>query len=390
MKSSLDPLLFSKYKVLSDLKFCIVIPVKNEEEYVYESLGAFAHQQDISGDLLNVNLFEILILVNNCSDKSAALIREFQNENPKLNIFLEEISLPANQANIGFVRKNLFQIAYDRLLKNGGGVILTTDADTIVSENWIAQNYLEINNGADAVGGRILLSPSEIENLDKSAYTHHLKDEKYQLLIAELETIILRNIDDPLPRHHQHFNGSFAITAECFSKSGGVPDVTHLEDIALYERLNLIDAKVRHSNNVVVYTSSRCIGRSEIGLSHQLNLWKNMGTDGSKYYVESTESIIEKFTVKRKLIDLWQNKDASIQGFISQMHKINPEFMLGEEDYFEFRDTTYFGEWFSFLLYKFENLLKHRPPELVDDAILKLELAVRNYADSGFFQTSMR
>lgn len=390
MESDTDLNLFSEVEVLPEIKFCIVIPIKNEEYYIENALSAFINQKDLDGDPINLNTFEILVLANNCSDRSVEIIKEFQNKNPQLNIFLEEISLPIHQANIGFVRKNLMDTAYKRLQRNGGGLLLTTDADTTVAEDWISQNYFEIENCADAVGGRILLHPNEIADLDAKTYANHLKDEEYQMLIAELETIILESIYDPLPRHHQHFNGSFAVTTDCYLRSGGVPDVTHLEDMAFFECLNLIDAKVRHSNTVVVHTSARCIGRTEIGLSHQMNIWKNLGTDGSQHFVESFQSIMERFNIKKQLKKVWEMKEHSLSEFRSQMHKISSELLIDEQDYLIYKKSEYFGKWYSHLLEKFRDVSKQYPLELIDDAISKLENEVSNYICSNVSQTSIR
>ncbi|MFP3591504.1 hypothetical protein [Chryseobacterium sp. SIMBA_038] len=111
-----------------------------------------------------------------------------------------------------------------------------------------------------------------MESLDQLTRLLHLKDEKYQLLVAELEGKIIDSDFDPFPRHHQHFNGSFAITSESYAKSGGVPIVEHLEDCAFFEQLQALDTKIRHSFDVKVYTSARCVGRAQIGLSYQLNV----------------------------------------------------------------------------------------------------------------------
>lgn len=391
MENTANLSLFSEFEVVPEVKFCIVIPVKDEEDYILNTLSAFTTQRNLHNNLLNVNIFEILILANNCSDASVELIKEFQDKNPEIHILLEEISLPEHLANIGFVRKNLMQTAYERLLKNGGGVILTTDGDTTVSEDWIAQNNFEIENGADAVGGRILLYPDEVADLDESTYSHHIKDEQYQLLMAKLESIILESETDPYPRHHQHFNGSFAITTECFKKSGGVPDVTHLEDMAFFERLNLIDAKVRHSNNVLVHTSARCIGRTEIGLSYQLNEWKNRRGNPDEFFVESAKTTIDRLILKKKLMDVWKIKTISEQDFIFQIRSIFPQIPVDENLYFDyFLLNNYFGEWFATMdQYINESALKF-PPDHIENVITELENACRDYAVSNFSQTSIR
>lgn len=384
-------LLFANFPVLSTVKISIVIPVKDEEDHILKSLAAFQKQKDVEGNLLHLDLFEILLLANNCSDSSVDLIKNFKKENPDLNIYLEEISFFDLHANIGYVRRLLMETAYNRLQKNAGGIILTTDSDSTVSQDWIAQNNWEIESGADAVGGRILLFENELSDLDEFTLHHHFKDEKYLLLIAELEYLILQNNSDPSPRHHQHFNGSFAITTECYEKSGGVPDVTHLEDCALFESLQSIDAKVRHSHKVVVQTSARYIGRTEVGLSYQLNKWKNSANNGDPIFVESCESIVFKLNLKKKLQDLWKTRSNEDLNIESELLDIDHELTINQEVILNFKNSIYFGEWFAQIMDANENYIRGKfDCESIDSAILNLEKYISEFPAYSFSQTSIR
>jgi len=383
--------LFSRFPISNKVKFCIVIPVKDEEDYISQTLTAFTLQVDLNDHPLDVQQFEILILANNCSDQSVSLIKQFQNDHPNLNIYLEEVILSTKQANIGFVRRKLMDCAYSRLHKNGGGIIMTTDGDTTVATDWISQTYQEICKGAEVVGGRILLYADEMESLDQLTRSLHLKDEKYQLLVAELESKIIDSDFDPFPKHHQHFNGSFAITSESYAKSGGVPIVDHLEDCAFFDRLQALDTKIRHSFDVKVYTSARCVGRTQIGLSYQLNVWKNLGKNADYYLVESCSSVTNRLTQKRKLNDLWKIKNEVTEyDFNEIINKNFPEFTVIEELYNNFQASIYFGEWY-------ENLLKHHPSitkektleSSIDIAIEELQMKVQEYSDHNFSQTSI-
>lgn len=384
--------LFSKFPILPSIKSSIVIPVKDEESYISRTLASFANQLDIYGKPIDFEEFEILILANNCTDQSVELIKKFQLENPDLHIYLEEVTLSKKQANIGYVRRKLMESANNRLIKNGGGIILTTDGDTTVSHDWISQTHLEISNGADVVGGRILLYDDELESLDKFTYQLHLKDEKYQLLIAELEAKIIIYDCDPIPRHHQHFNGSFAITTEAYAKSGGVPIVEHLEDCAFFDRLQTVDAKIRHSFDVKVYTSARCVGRTQIGLSYQLNVWKNLGKNIDNYFVESCDSIEKRLTEKRSLMDLWKVKNQIAEvNFKEHIKKIIPEITVDEKFYNLFQNTIFFGEWFEKLMIQKHKTYKDRFPAVpIDTAIKDLEMKIQTFENQYFAQTSIR
>ncbi|SFH80489.1 glycosyltransferase [Halpernia frigidisoli] len=363
--------LFSRFSTKISVKICIVIPVKDEEEHIEKSLQAFAQQTDEFGDPINFDQFEILILANNCSDNSFRLIENFRRKNPFLNIYCQEIKLDSEKANIGYVRKLLMNTAFKRLSKNGGGIIMTTDSDSIVANDWINQNKTEIEHGADAVGGRISLYQNEIDEMDEFTRSLHFTDERYQLLIAEAEEKIVENPQHPNQTHHQHFNGSFAVTTECFEKSGGIPDVKFLEDCAFFERLKNIDAKIVHSHNVKVQTSARFNGRTQIGLSYQLNEWNNLEKNNPEIFVESAASIISRFKEKKHLNDLWLKRNALSD---SESNVLSKVICYNEELLKSFKNSKFFGFWYGdFFSFKQLNSLQNHQPEIIGNAIKNLE-----------------
>lgn len=381
---------FSRAAIWPRVKSSIVIPVKNEETYILKTLGCFALQVDRSGKPLDPHIFEVLVLANNCTDRSVNYIKDFQHDHPHLHIHLEEVTLGPSEANIGYIRRKLMESAFVRLSQNGGGTILTTDGDTLVAADWIAQTHWEIEHGAEVVGGRILLADEEFEGLDPCTRLYHLKDEKYNLLIAELEGKIINPAVDPVPRHHQHFNGSFAITSDCYARSGGVPVVEHLEDCAFFEQLQRIDAKIRHSHNVKVHTSARCIGRAEIGLSYQLNAWKNLGDQMEQYFVESCASISYRLQLKKSLLNLWERKYQPELDLYSELKTIFPNLAIDDDGYTSFYDTRYFGAWYEQLI-QIKQIQDQQqfPPVPIDTAIEALQIKVQEYADHDFAHTSI-
>ena len=285
----------------------IVIPVRDEAENLEQTLDAFANQVDWQNRPLDSGIYEIIVLANNCRDNSAQTARNWQKRNPRIKLHVAEISLPRRFANVGFVRRLLMNEAFERLQSNrsGGGIIATTDGDTRVAPDWITATIEEIGRGADAVGGRILIENEELERMDERARYFHLLDEEYRLLVSELECHLDRLTHDVYPRHHQHFNGSFAVTTEVYSRAGGIPDVRFLEDVAFYHALLRVDAKFRHSPAVRVFTSSRHLGRSAVGLSFQLNEWKKLGEAGADYLVEAADTIEKKLAARKILRSIW-------------------------------------------------------------------------------------
>ncbi|MBC7798290.1 MAG: glycosyltransferase family 2 protein [Pyrinomonadaceae bacterium] len=288
----------------------VTIPVRDEAENLPKTLRAAAKQFDFNGEPFDPKKFEIIVLANNCSDDSAQIVRDFAKQNvdsPPIHVV--EIDFPKEKANVGNARKTVMELAFRRFAQFGKrGVIASTDGDTRVSTNWLAANLREIGNGANAVGGRIFVDKAELAELDETARCFHIEDTKYRLLSAELEGFLNPNSCDKNPRHHQHFGASFAVTTDFYEKSGGVPCVSSLEDVAFYKCLQKIDAKFRHSPLVSVTTSARQIGKTDCGLSTQLEEWKRMGETKQNYVVDSAEWLFARFHGDKILRDFWLDR----------------------------------------------------------------------------------
>lgn len=289
----------------------VVVPVRNEAEHLARCLNALSNQIDRHNRPLDPNLYEIVVFINNCTDESGNIARRWKRDNANLHTHIIETNLPPEQSNIGFVRRLLMNEAYLRLIENKhrSGVIMTTDGDTRVASDWIAANLEEIKKGACAVGGRILIDAAEQRKMDGNARRFHLQDTGYRLFAAEIEARLDHLPHDHLPRHHQHFNGSFAVTTNAFASAGGVPSVKFLEDVALYQSLLRVDAPFRHSPFVRVKTSSRHAGRAELGLSSQIKEWTTMGANDDVYLVESAASIVSRARNQAILRALRQTKN---------------------------------------------------------------------------------
>lgn len=310
----------------------IVLPVRNEAGFLQKNLKSFARQVDLTNRPFDSKLFEIIIFANNCDDESAKIARRWQRANKHLTIHVAEAKIRPENANIGFVRRWLMSEANDRLRRNRakGGVILTTDADTAVASDWLAANLREIKNGADAVGGRILIKAEELKKMPQKALRFHLLDTDYRLLTAEIEARLDYIAHDYLPRHHQHFNASFAVTTAAFARAGGVPRVRFLEDVAFYHALLRVDARFRHSPKVTVETSSRQSGRTEMGLSTQIKEWRIMGEKGDKLQAECAKAIEERIRLRKSLRLLWR-KVQHYNIFRSEISPVSDKLLVSED-----------------------------------------------------------
>lgn len=363
-----------------DCFFTVVVPARDEAENLPKTLKSFSRQVDANNRPLDFRKFEIIFLVNNTSDDSVQIISRWQRENSHLKIHLAEKRLSADAANIGYVRCLLMNEAFFRLRKNriGGGIIATTDADTEIAPNWIAANVAEIRRGADAVGGRILIHPAELKKMDSKCRAYHLRDTGYRLMAAEIETYFDDLTHDSLPRHHQHFNGSFAVTTAAFARAGGVPKVKFLEDVAFYHSLLRVDARFRHSPSVRVQTSARDKGRTESGLSTQISEWTIMGCNGDDYFVESARAIERRLRARKNLRDAWQARKTGELLQSGKIQKLADDLFVTEEFLTEKLDAAQtFGGFYEEVLRE-QNAIgewaRENPLEVVEKAIYELRL----------------
>ena len=285
------------------------MPAKNEADRLPRTLAALANQTDPQGRPWRRERWEVLLLVNNSTDDSFALARQFKWSHPAFPLHVAEQHFPAEQAHIGHVRKVLMDTACQRLLlqPKASSLLLSTDADTEVAPDWLTQNLAEARRGAEAVGGRILLQPQDLRELHPRTRNIQLGSDQYHLLVSWLEDCCDPQAHDPWPRHHQHFGSSFALKPEIYRHIGGLPPKEFLEDVALYEALIRQDVKFRHSPAVRVRTSGRLQGRTAVGLAEQLSVWSR---GGPAVTVPSVVLLRTLFLLRNRLRVLWRRIQA--------------------------------------------------------------------------------
>jgi glycosyltransferase involved in cell wall biosynthesis len=289
------------------IEACVIIPAKNEEELLPSALQALAEQKTLDGLPLSHERYEVLLLINNSSDRSIQIAKSFQRLYPGFQLQIIERNFRNADAHVGHVRRLLMDEACVRLEAacSSNGNILSTDADTRVAPNWICRNLEEIKKGADAVGGRIVVLPCEQVSLEDSTRLLYRYDELYARLVSWVEDRWDPEAHDPWPRHHQHFGASLAITPGAYRRAGRLPPRRVLEDIALYHALLRRDLRIRHPNTVRVFTSARVKGRTRFGLSRQLNDWQERGRRVHRVRVESARFLKHLFRTRNQLRRLW-------------------------------------------------------------------------------------
>ncbi|GAB2532995.1 glycosyltransferase family 2 protein [Spirosoma aerophilum] len=331
--------LFNQTAPSSNLRVSVIVPVRNEAAHLTDTLDALRQQLSSTGLPLDKSLYEVLLLANNCTDYSYEVAIQYQQQFPDFSLHVAQIHLPPAKANIGTVRRLLMDEAYRRLTGVGrqDGIIASTDGDTMVDRQWIFNIMLEIANGNDAVGGRILTHP------DKSnVRLYHLRDVMYRTLVAKAEALYDPYPHDPWPRHFQHFGASIAVTCRMYDEVGRMPEKPFLEDEAFYRALMRMDARVRKSPLVKVFTSARTQGRVAVGFSEQLRYWSTMTKSNKCQLAQPAEAVIIQLRNKQQLRLCWQQR---LQGVTTELLQtianqlfIDPNWLAAE-----IRQSRFFG-----------------------------------------------
>ena len=283
----------------------VVIPVQNEADNLPAVLEALAHQVDGECRQIDPDIYEILVLANNCTDKTVEVVKTLSDRHPFLRLHVIDVTLPREAAFVGKARQMVMDEACRRfsLIGLSNRIIASTDGDTEVASNWIYSLLCEFDKGVDAVGGRILARRADEPDISAKVSLYYLRRVAHAYLSSQISCLIDPQLHDGWPRHFQFCGANMAVSAQMYARVDGMPLVRDEEDVALYQRLQKADAKIRHSLDVRVTTSARQTGRATSGLSELLTALS---------YGEKQDALVEspvlteaRIVVRRYLWQVW-------------------------------------------------------------------------------------
>ncbi|MCJ2054861.1 glycosyltransferase [Methylobacterium sp. J-070] len=248
------------------LRAVVAVPVFNEAERIEYCLRALDGQEGLGGSGLGVLLF-----LNNCTDGTAHVVAALRTS---LRRPVRVIERAYAEANAGWARRAAMEAAAAWLEESGtpDGVILTTDADSRVPNDWVARNLAAITDGVDAVAGRIALDEADAARLPASLHARGALEGAYEALLTELEAWINPVAHDPWPRHWTTSGATLAVRLATYRQVGGMPALAVGEDKAFVSSLLSSDARVRHDPDILVVTSGRLDGRAPGGAADTMKL----------------------------------------------------------------------------------------------------------------------
>ncbi|MGI8649821.1 MAG: glycosyltransferase [Rubrobacter sp.] len=246
------------------LRVSVVVPAKDEEDRIGACLDALARQVRVE-----LSAYEVLLVLDGCTDETAVVARERLARHAGLRLYL----LDGPNRGVGNARKLGMDAAYRRLGSGGasrkasGGIIASTDADSVVAPDWLAAQLALFDGGAEAVGGRIELE-RDGEDLPPHALDWYERQgrARYERILAGQ-----RGPGNGLPQEHWQFSGaSMSVTTEVYRRIGGLTSQRCLEDEHLERELEAVGARIVRSSAVRVRTSARTSGRADLGLATDL------------------------------------------------------------------------------------------------------------------------
>ncbi len=246
---------------LDELRACVVVPARNEEELVEACLTALAAQAgvDQAG-------FEVILVLDACSDRTEDRALAVGARLPGLRLHL----LDGPGRGSGPARRVGMDVACERLLAlgRGEGLIACTDADSLVAPSWLRTQLVAVATGARAIGGRVEIRRDDAQRLGRRV----LRRRAEQSAVRHRAVLAAEDGRSGSAEHWQFSGASMSLTAAVYAQIGGIEPCAALEDEALERSLVRHGIPIERLSAVRVATSGRTEGRASRGLAHDLAL----------------------------------------------------------------------------------------------------------------------
>ena len=300
------------------LKHAVAIPVRNEAHRIVACLDALAAQRDVEGWPFPLGHIHVVLLFNNCSDDSYALVKNHLARWP-IAITAHAVTLPSRLCHAGHARWLANHVALHALPPDG--VLFMTDADSRVPSGWISCYTTLIRSGCDAVAGMAVLSPDDHEDIPASLMHRSALEERYACLLDELESAIDPLPHDPWPRHYSASGANMAVRASTARTLDDFPDMPCGEDSQLIAALERADHRVRHDTRTRVFTSGRLFGRAAGGKADTLRYRVLVPEAACDERLECAQAAYRRATLRVGLRTIWQQakpSDAAVDALAAE------------------------------------------------------------------------
>lgn len=235
----------------------VVIPAMNEEQRIGDCLRALSEQSGIE-----VSSVLVVIVANNCTDRTVHTSRTC----------IEAMTIPAlivdtticSSEGVGRARALGVEHAVPYL--HDRGKILTTDADCLVEQRWIARSMHTLLS-MDAVCGLVKPQAVEASELPVEINTPGKLEHEYWEVSLEYDAVVDPDPCNPWPHHGRAAGASLGFTQPAYQRSGGFAPIPSGEDRELISRMSRSGFRIRYASDITVEASCRLQGRAPDGMA---------------------------------------------------------------------------------------------------------------------------
>jgi glycosyltransferase involved in cell wall biosynthesis len=271
----------------------VAIPARDEADRIAACLNALDRQTTPPD--------AVVLLLNNCSDASEAIARSLT---PRYDLLIYSEHPPAHESGAGHARRMAMEHAAAHA--GEGGILLTTDADSIAPPDWVERNVTALLDGADLVCGRVLVDPAEAALVPKHLHDDDALECRLISLIDEMACIIDPDPADPWPRHTEASGASLGVWVTAWQRAGGIPAARIGEDRAFAAALHRVDAWIRHDPDLTVTVSGRINGRAEGGMADAIRRRMVRQDEFTDDWLEPASDALRRLTLRARTRAAWE------------------------------------------------------------------------------------
>lgn len=272
----------------------VAIPAKDEAQHIAGCLAALNDQYQLPNS--------VVLLVNNCTDDTEAIARAVA-PGMKFHLDVVNCTLPFAQADAGHARRMAMALAAEHAGPHG--VLLTTDADSIVPPNWVLSNLTALRQGADLVCGRAVIDQVEAALIPAHLHADDARERRLTALLDDLAWTLDPDPHDPPPRHTEASGASLAVFVEAYQSVGGVPAIPAGEDRAFVDALRGKDARIRHDPRIAVIVSGRIVGRAAGGMAETIRRRLERQDEFTDVALEPADDALRRYSLRRRARMAW-------------------------------------------------------------------------------------
>lgn len=206
----------------------IIVPARNEEKNILNLIQAIKHQT------YSKYFFELIIIDDHSTDRTAEIVKKYVDSNIKLIALSDYL----DEKKINAYKKKAIETG---IKTSSGTLIITTDADCIMGENWLKEivNCYEVNQP------KMIVMPVQIN------YSNRFIEIFQSLDFMCLQGITGASVQS---KFHGMCNGAnLAYTKSIFNEVGGFSGIDH---IASGDDLLLMHKIAKKYSDEIVYLKS--------------------------------------------------------------------------------------------------------------------------------------